>query len=100
MFDEKKIEQLVGTAAIGHNRYSTAGSVSLENAQPIVVSTHRGQIAVAHNGNLINAYKIREELEGDGSIFLSTSDSEVILHLIARSREKAIEEAIIVAIGV
>jgi amidophosphoribosyltransferase len=94
VFNRKAIEQLPGTAAIGHNRYSTAGTSTLENAQPILVSTHRGQIAVAHNGNLVNAYKIRKELESEGSIFLSTSDSEVILHLIARSRQKALEDAI------
>jgi amidophosphoribosyltransferase len=99
VFDQSMIRHLEGDAAIGHNRYSTAGTSTLENAQPILVGTHRGQIAVAHNGNLVNAYKVRDELEHEGSIFLSTSDSEVILHLIARSKQKSIEDAIFDALS-
>jgi amidophosphoribosyltransferase len=71
-------------AAIGHTRYSTAGSSNVKNAQPITVDTGIGQISVAHNGNLTNGWQLREELEASGSIFQTTSDSEIILHLLAR----------------
>lgn len=70
--------------AIGHARYSTSGSSNVKNAQPITVETTRGQISVAHNGNLTNGWELRRQLERDGSIFQTTSDSEVILHLLAR----------------
>lgn len=72
------------TAAIGHTRYSTAGSSNVKNAQPITVDTSLGQLSVAHNGNLTNGWALRSELEKTGSIFQTTSDSEVILHLLAR----------------
>ncbi len=78
---------LIGTAAIGHNRYSTTGSSeSINNIQPFVVNYRLGNIAVSHNGNLTNAKQLREELVNEGAIFQTTSDTEVILHLIARSR--------------
>ncbi len=86
IFHEKRLKRLPGMAAIGHNRYSTAGGSSLKNVQPLVANYALGSIAVAHNGNLINAEQLREELERDGAIFQSTADSEVILHLIARSK--------------
>ncbi|MCX7820635.1 MAG: amidophosphoribosyltransferase [Brevinematales bacterium] len=82
-FDEEKISYLEGTKAIGHVRYSTTGSSTLINAQPISAVTSKGAIAIAHNGNITNASEIRESLIKKGKIFHSTSDSEVILHLIS-----------------
>ncbi|GER93283.1 amidophosphoribosyltransferase [hot springs metagenome] len=87
IFTEKRIKRLPGSMAIGHNRYSTAGGGGLKNVQPLVANYALGTIAIAHNGNLINAERLKDELETDGAIFQSTSDSEVILHLIARSKE-------------
>ena len=84
VFSEQDLKELTGTRAIGHVRYSTTGSSTLKNAQPITVETSRGQIAIAHNGNLVNAGRLRSELEAEGSIFQTTTDSEVILHLISR----------------
>ncbi|HSZ79879.1 MAG TPA: amidophosphoribosyltransferase [Chthoniobacterales bacterium] len=85
VFQEKDLQQLrIGTRAIGHVRYSTSGSSTLKNAQPLVVDCARGQLAIAHNGNLVNAAVLREELESNGSIFQTTVDSEIILHLLAR----------------
>lgn len=85
VFQAKDLQQLsVGTRAIGHVRYSTSGSSTLKNAQPLVVDCARGQLAIAHNGNLVNAAVLREELESHGSIFQTTVDSEIILHLLAR----------------
>ncbi|MEW6363664.1 MAG: amidophosphoribosyltransferase [Acidobacteriota bacterium] len=93
IFREHDLAAMRGPHAIGHVRYSTAGESQLVNAQPILIDSHRGQIALAHNGNLVNAFQIRSELEKEGAIFQSTSDSEVILHLIARSRAASIEDA-------
>lgn len=84
VFSEQNLEQLKGTRAIGHVRYSTTGSSTLVNAQPLVAKTGRGQLAVAHNGNLINAAVLRDELEERGSIFQTTVDSEIIVHLLAQ----------------
>ena len=78
-----------GTRAVGHARYSTTGSSTLKNAQPFVVDCFRGQIAIAHNGNLINAAVLRDELERKGSIFQTTADSEIILHLLAQPSRTA-----------
>lgn len=86
IFDEKMIRRLEGWSAIGHNRYSTTGSTALKNSQPLLVKYTHGALAVAHNGNLVNAEELRLQLEGHGSIFQSTVDTEVILHLIAASR--------------
>jgi amidophosphoribosyltransferase len=85
IFSEDVIERLEGINAIGHTRYSTAGDSNEGNAQPIVVNCRYGTVALVHNGNLINAHSLRERLEEDGAIFQSTSDSEVILHLLTRS---------------
>ncbi len=93
VFDESCVEHLAGTSAIGHVRYSTAGDSSFANAQPILVDGWRGQLALAHNGNLVNAAALRRELERDGAIFNSTSDSEVILHLLCRSKRRTLLEA-------
>jgi amidophosphoribosyltransferase len=83
IFDEKILAQLQGDMAIGHVRYSTTGSSNLQNAQPVRVSYRNGDLAVAHNGNLVNADEIKSKLEARGSIFKSTIDSEVLVHLIA-----------------
>ena len=95
IFDRSRLVALGGSAALGHVRYSTAGSSSLINAQPVVAKTHRGQLALAHNGNLVNALRLRRELEQEGAIFQSTSDSEVLLHLLARSRARTLEGALV-----
>ena len=89
---------LKGMSAIGHNRYSTCGDSIIENVQPVVVNFAMGSLALAHNGNLVNASFLRRELEAHGSIFQSSIDSEVIVHLIALSREKTILDRIIGAL--
>ncbi len=94
IFTPDVLNQLPGDLAIGHTRYSTAGDTTLRNAQPLSVACSKGQVAVAHNGNLTNAIELRRELEEDGSIFQSTSDTEVILHLVARSRERTLPGAL------
>jgi amidophosphoribosyltransferase len=94
IFTEEVLGQLRGTIAIGHTRYSTAGDSALLNAQPIRVDCNKGMLALAHNGNLVNAMEIRARLEADGSIFQTNSDTEVIVHLIARSKEEALPEAV------
>ncbi len=94
IFTEKKLSRIRGTLAIGHTRYSTAGDSALLNAQPIMVQSNKGMIALAHNGNLTNAGDIRARMEAQGSIFQTSSDTEVIVHLIAQSREHTLPEAI------
>ena len=84
VFNDENLSELPGTQAIGHVRYSTTGSSTILNAQPLSAHTGRGQLAIAHNGNLINAQSLRAELEQTGSIFQITSDSEIILHLLAQ----------------
>ena len=98
-FDERTLEGLPGHLAIGHTRYSTAGDSELLNAQPILIDCAHGQIAIAHNGNLVNARELRDQLVRDGSIFQTSSDTEVVLHLYARSREHAVEDALIESIS-
>lgn len=98
IFTQDVLAKLPGQAAIGHVRYSTAGGSLLKNAQPFVVEYSRGAIAIAHNGNLTNAAAIRDELEAYGSIFQSTMDTEVIIHLIALSQEVRIEDRIVSAL--
>lgn len=98
VFDEKILSELKGQFAIGHVRYSTSGESKIENAQPIVVQCQKGNIAVAHNGNLVNAVKLKKELEAEGSIFQSNVDSEVIIHLIAKSKKPTVREALIEAL--
>src|SRR5207245_4089229 len=87
------LSKIHGTLAIGHTRYSTAGDSALLNAQPILVQSNKGAIAVAHNGNLVNATAIRARLESQGSIFQTNSDTEVLVHLIALSKEHTLPEA-------
>ena len=92
VFSEKTLKKLSGRNAIGHVRYSTAGGSQLSNAQPFCAITDGGPVAIAHNGNLVNALAIRRELEGRGAIFSTTVDSEVIVQLMARSRERTAPE--------
>ncbi|HET7451604.1 MAG TPA: class II glutamine amidotransferase, partial [Thermoanaerobaculia bacterium] len=99
VFDEARLSRLPGRAAIGHVRYSTAGESSLSNAQPIVFSSGRDPLALAHNGNLVNAKEIRTQLEEAGSLFTTTSDSEMILHLVARSKRDSLAGALVEALG-
>jgi amidophosphoribosyltransferase len=94
IFSHEVLASLRGTLAIGHTRYSTAGDSALLNAQPIMVQSNKGKIALAHNGNLVNAQAIRAKLEGQGSIFQTNSDTEVLVHLIALSREETLPDAI------
>ncbi|HEY8039033.1 MAG TPA: amidophosphoribosyltransferase [Polyangiaceae bacterium] len=93
-FSQDQLAQLPGRVAIGHVRYSTAGSSHIKNAQPIAVDYARGSLAVCHNGNLTNAEELRAELEAHGSIFQSDSDTEVFVHLVAVSKEIALEDRI------
>lgn len=99
VFPPEQLKKLPGENAIGHVRYSTAGGSFLKNAQPIAVEYSRGSIAIGHNGNLTNADEIREKLEARGSIFQSTSDTEVIVHLVAMSEQRTPEDRIADALG-
>jgi amidophosphoribosyltransferase len=99
VFSEGTLAKLPGRIAIGHVRYSTAGGSELRNAQPFCATTDGGPVAIAHNGNLVNATAIRRELEGRGAIFSTTADSEVIVQLLARSRERTLEERLIDALS-
>jgi amidophosphoribosyltransferase len=98
IFDEQTLLKLRGNGAIGHVRYSTAGSSDIKNAQPFVVEYSKGSLAIAHNGNLTNAKIVRDELQNYGSIFQSTMDTEVIVHLIALSHENSTLERLIAAL--
>src|SRR5580692_8456854 len=94
IFQPQILARLPGTAAVGHTRYSTAGDTSLTNAQPIVIDCNKGKLALAHNGNITNAGKLRRTLEHRGSIFQTTSDTEVIVHLVARSGARNLQGAL------
>jgi len=98
IFTEDRIKKLPGGAAIGHNRYSTTGESTNINVQPILVNFALGGLAIAHNGNLVNASLLKDELEAYGSIFQSTMDSEVIVHLIAQSRMGTLNDRIVDAL--
>ena len=93
VFSQRVLAELNGPYAIGHTRYSTAGDTVLKNAQPLMVNCQKGQVALGHNGNLVNASTIRRELESRGDIFQTTSDTEVILHYFARSKHSGIPES-------
>jgi amidophosphoribosyltransferase len=93
LFTGDVLARLPGSLAIGHTRYSTAGDSALLNAQPIMVECNKGKIALAHNGNITNAHEVHAQLEQQGSIFQTTSDTEVVVHLIARSREQTLADA-------
>jgi amidophosphoribosyltransferase len=99
IFSAKKLRKLIGTIAIGHNRYSTTGSNITKNVQPILANFSLGSIAIAHNGNLVNAQEIKNELQRRGAIFQASSDSEVIVHLIAMSKGADIYERIVDALS-
>src|SRR5712692_5735734 len=94
IFTPEALAQLPGEFAIGHTRYSTAGDTSLSNAQPILIDCNKGKLALGHNGNLTNANELRRKLEHRGSIFQSNSDTEVIIHLVARSAARNLPGAI------
>ena len=98
-FDADSLATLTGSLAIGHVRYSTAGESKLTNAQPIVVDSVHGQFAIGHNGNLVNAGELRDALVREGAIFQTSSDTEVVVHLYARSREEGTEAAVVEAIS-
>ena len=97
-FDDDEMRLLQGPIAIGHTRYSTAGSSAIENAQPMLARVRRGHISLAHNGNLTNAVELRRELEDDGAIFSSSMDSEVIVHRIARATGETPEARVATAL--
>jgi amidophosphoribosyltransferase len=99
IFDQDTVRRLEGRLAIGHNRYSTSGMTVLKNCQPFVVEWAQGALAIGHNGNLVNAALLRRQLEERGSIFQSTSDTEVIIHLIAASREGTLFDRVVDALG-
>jgi amidophosphoribosyltransferase len=99
VFDRDRLTGLTGQMAIGHVRYSTSGESTTQNAQPFAVEYAHGSVAVAHNGNLVNAAELRRRLEMDGSIFQTHSDSEVIVHLLARGRDPDIETRVVQALS-
>jgi len=98
-FNGEALAQLPGSTAIGHVRYSTAGESKLSNAQPILIDCAHGQIAICHNGNLVNAGELRHDLVRQGSIFQSSSDTEVVLHLYARSKAASVEDAVVESVS-
>jgi amidophosphoribosyltransferase len=98
VFNERRLAKLPGHMAIGHNRYSTTGSTLLRNAQPMVIGYAGGSLAIGHNGNIVNAIEIRQDLEQQGAIFRSTTDTEVIVHLIARSTETRLADQVVDAL--
>lgn len=99
VFSEEVLERLPGPMAVGHVRYATTGEAHVANAQPLVGMTRFGQIALAHNGNLTNTVALRQQLLGDGALVQSATDSELILHLIARSQAPTLEDALVEAAG-
>jgi amidophosphoribosyltransferase len=99
VFTQERLRRLPGNTGIGHVRYSTAGGSLLCNAQPIVAATNKGPVAIAHNGNLVNGDELRASLEAEGAIFGTMSDTEVIVHLIARSKAPDLEKAILDALS-
>ena len=99
VFDKKHLKQLKGEHAIGHVRYSTTGSSVIANAQPFVIRHRKKSYAIAHNGNLVNAYILKNELEEAGSIFQTTMDSEIFLHLFVKNLKFGFEQAIVNAVA-
>ena len=100
VFTPDRLAPLVGTLAIGHNRYATAGGAGIENVQPLLMQTKRGPLALAHNGNLVNAVSLRRTLELEGAVFHSSSDTEVILQMAARSEKKDLPAALVEALSI
>jgi len=99
VFDSRSLSELSGSMAIGHVRYSTAGESRVANAQPFLIDCAHGQMAICHNGNLVNATELKDALVREGSIFQSTTDTEVLLHLYARSRKGTVEDAVVDAVS-
>jgi len=99
VFTADVMARFTGRSAIGHNRYSTTGSSSLVNAQPIAIDFKRGPLAAGHNGNLVNAAELRARMEEDSSIFQTTTDSEIVLHLVARSKHEDLADMILEALA-
>jgi amidophosphoribosyltransferase len=99
IFDGETLSKLAGPISIGHVRYSTAGESKLLNAQPILIDCAHGQIALCHNGNIVNARELRDDLVQQGAIFQSNSDTELVLHLYARSRARTVEAAIVESVA-
>ncbi|TAN59044.1 amidophosphoribosyltransferase [bacterium] len=97
-FDEETLGRLKGDMAIGHVRYSTTGSSVLKNAQPLLIDYAKGSICIAHNGNLVNSLSLRQYLEKRGSIFQTTTDSELIIHLMAKNKSQDLKESLIYAL--
>ncbi len=93
-FDDATLAALPGRTALGHTRYSTEGGPGLENAQPVVVTYHEGDLGIVHNGNITNARSLRERLVGEGALFKATIDTEVVVHLIARSRQRTVDDQV------
>ena len=98
VFNEQLLNKLKGDMACGHVRYSTTGSSVLKNAQPLLIDYAKGSICIAHNGNLVNSFKLRQYLEKTGSIFQTTTDSEIIIHLMARSKSRDLQKSLVYAL--
>lgn len=98
VFSEGVLSRLKGNMAVGHVRYSTTGSSVLKNAQPLLIDYDKGPICIAHNGNLVNSFELRKKLEQSGSIFQTTTDSELIIHLMARSNKRSLEDSLVYAL--
>ncbi|MFA6216799.1 MAG: amidophosphoribosyltransferase [Candidatus Omnitrophota bacterium] len=98
VFNEQVLNKLKGDMAVGHVRYSTTGSSVLKNSQPLLIDYAKGSICIAHNGNLVNSLELRQDLEQRGSIFQTTTDSEIIIHLMARARSSGLQESLIYAL--
>ncbi len=98
VFTEPVLSRLKGNMAVGHVRYSTTGSSILKNSQPLLIDYAKGSICIAHNGNLVNSLELRKYLEGTGSIFQTTTDSELVIHLMARAKSKDLKESLVYAL--
>jgi len=98
VFSEQVLSRLKGKMAVGHVRYSTTGSSVLKNAQPLLIDYARGSICIAHNGNLVNSFELRKKLEQTGSIFQTTTDSELVIHLMAKSRKSVLQDRLVYAL--
>ncbi len=98
VFNEKILGGMKGNMAVGHVRYSTTGSSVLKNSQPLLIDYANGSICIAHNGNLVNSFELRQKLEKSGSIFQTTTDSELVIHLMARSNKRSLEDSLLYAL--
>lgn len=98
VFSEQVLSRLKGNMAVGHVRYSTTGSSVLKNSQPLLIDYANGSICIAHNGNLVNSFDLRQKLEKSGSIFQTTTDSELVIHLMAASNKRSLEDSLLYAL--